>query len=80
MPNLAQMTGDDQGKLNYHMNQILKSARRAAELIEQILTFSRRTVREKKPLKLHLVLKEALNALRASYPQHEIETSRYTDM
>ncbi|MCG8551140.1 MAG: response regulator [Desulfobacterales bacterium] len=72
---LAQMTGNDPAKLNYHMNQIIKSAQRAAELIEQILTFSRRTEREKKPLKLHLVLKEALKLLRASIPATiEIET------
>nr|WP_320191036.1 response regulator [uncultured Desulfobacter sp.] len=65
---LAQMTGGDQEKLNIHMNQILKSAQRAAELIEQILTFSRQTEDEKRPLKLHLVVKEALKLLRASIP------------
>lgn len=65
---LAQITGGDQEKLNIHMNQILKSAQRAADLIEQILTFSRQTENEKRPLKLHLVVKEALKLLRASIP------------
>ena len=65
---LAQMSGDNQEKLNNHMNQILKGAQRAADLVEQILTFSRQEENEKNPLKLHLVLKEALKLLRSSIP------------
>ncbi len=65
---LAQMSGGNQEKLNIHMNQILKGAQRAADLVEQILTFSRQTENEKRPLKLHLVVKEALKLLRASIP------------
>ncbi len=65
---LAQMSGENQGKLNNHMNQILKGAQRAADLVEQILTFSHQTENEKSPLKLHLVVKEALKLLRSSIP------------
>lgn len=65
---LAQMSGGNQEKLHTQMDQILKAAQRAAELVEQILTFSRRTENEKRPLKLHLVVKEALKLLRASIP------------
>ena len=65
---LAQMSGENQEKLNNHMNQILKGAQRAAELVEQILTFSRQAEHEKNPLKLHLVVKEALKLLRSSIP------------
>lgn len=65
---LAQISGENQEKLNNHMNQILKGAQRAAELVEQILTFSRQAEHEKNPLKLHLVVKEALKLLRSSIP------------
>ncbi|NWH03959.1 response regulator [Desulfobacter latus] len=65
---LAQMSRDNQEKVNNHMNQILKGAQRAADLVEQLLTFSRQKENEKKPLKLHLVVKEALKLLRSSIP------------
>lgn len=65
---LAQMSGENQEKLNNHMNQILKGAQRAADLVEQILTFSRQGENEKSPLKLHIVVKEALKLLRSSIP------------
>jgi signal transduction histidine kinase len=65
---LAQMGGDNQGKLNTQMNQIIISAQRASELVKQILTFSRQAENGKNPLKLHLVVKEALKLLRSSIP------------
>jgi len=65
---LAQLSGDNPQKLNNHMNQILKGAQRAADLVKQILTFSRGAENEKRPLKLHLVVKEALKLLRSSIP------------
>jgi len=65
---LAQLSGDNPQKLNNHMNQILKGAQRAADLVKQILTFSRKTENEKNPLKLHLIVKEALKLLRPSIP------------
>jgi signal transduction histidine kinase/CheY-like chemotaxis protein len=65
---LAQMSGESQEKLNTHMNQILISAQRASDLVKHILTFSRQTENGKSPLKLHLVVKEALKLLRSSIP------------
>jgi signal transduction histidine kinase len=65
---LAQMSGESRDKLNTHMNQILISAQRASDLVKQILTFSRQTENVKSPLKLHLVVKEALKLLRSSIP------------
>jgi CheY-like chemotaxis protein len=50
------------------MEQILISSNRARELIDQILTFSRQTDQEKKPIKIQPVIKEALKLLRASIP------------
>ncbi|NDY72358.1 hypothetical protein DO021_11840 [Desulfobacter hydrogenophilus] len=65
---LAQLSVDNPQKLNHHMNQILKGAQRAADLVKQILTFSRKMENEKSALKLHLVVKEALKLLRSSIP------------
>ncbi len=48
--------------------EVLNAANQAKELIKQILTFSRRTETEKKPVLLQSLVKEALQLLRASIP------------
>lgn len=49
--------------------QVLRAGFRAKELIRQILTFSRRTaIGSSEPILPHLIVKEALNLLRASVP------------
>lgn len=65
---LAELNLDSPAKARGHLAQIIKGAQRAAELTQQILTFSRRTEFEKRPLSLHLILKEALKLLRSSIP------------
>ena len=50
------------------VEHILKGAYRAKDLVDQILTFSRHSDQEKKPLKLSPIFKEALYLLRASLP------------
>ncbi len=55
-------------KLEDRLSHILKGAYRARDLVDQILTFSRHTDQQKKPLQLTPILKEALNFLRASLP------------
>ncbi len=57
------------------MQEIAKGSYRAKELVEQILTFSRRAEPEGKPIHVLPIVKEALNLLRASAPQN-IEFSR----
>ena len=47
---------------------VLKAANRAKGLVQQILTFSRQSEQERKPLKIQPILKEALKLLRASLP------------
>ena len=54
-----------------------KAAYRAKELVQQILTFSRKKEHEKHPVQISLILKEALKLLRSSIPssieiKHEI--------
>lgn len=51
-----------------YINQIIQSAFRARDLVQQILTFSRRGDNQMKPMKLHPIVKEALKLLRASIP------------
>jgi PAS domain S-box-containing protein len=54
--------------LSYKLQEIIKAANRAKELVKQILAFSRRTAHERKPVQLGLVVQDALRLLRASLP------------
>lgn len=47
---------------------IIAAGMRARNLVQQILTFSRQTEHENKPLQIHLIIKEALKLLRSSIP------------
>ena len=51
-----------------YIHQILNASERARDLVNQILTFSRQTEVDLRPLSLKPVLKEALKLLRASIP------------
>jgi PAS domain S-box-containing protein len=53
-----------------HIEQIIFGGRRAADLIDQILTFSRRGEHKKSSIKLNLVVKEAIRFLRSSIPSN----------
>jgi len=55
-------------KAREYIRQIHKGARRAAELIQQILTFSRQSEHEKSLLTISVVVKEALKLLRSTIP------------
>ncbi|HEB69996.1 MAG TPA: PAS domain-containing protein [Desulfobulbus sp.] len=48
--------------------EVIGAGRRAADLVRQILTFSRKTETDKRPLRPHLVVKEALKLLHATLP------------
>ncbi|MBN1903580.1 MAG: response regulator [Deltaproteobacteria bacterium] len=65
---LARLDINDQEKLSEDIDQILRGAQRAKELVQQILTFSRKNDQELKPLKIQSVIKEALKLLRSSIP------------
>ncbi|MGB3225533.1 MAG: response regulator [Desulforhopalus sp.] len=59
----------EKGSAEAHsMNLVLHAARRAADLVQQILTFSHRHKPEKKPVKVTHVLQEVLKMIRASLP------------
>lgn len=50
------------------LNEILKASKRATELVRQILTFSRQSEQDPKPLKVQFIIKESLKMLRSSIP------------
>lgn len=56
-------------KLHEKVSRIYEASLRARDLVDQILTFSRRQSRELKPLKIQAILKEALKLLRSSIPR-----------
>lgn len=58
---------EDEG-LREDLQQVRIAADRAATLVRQILTFSRKNPENKQPLQISLIVKEALELLRASIP------------
>ncbi len=63
-----------------HLEQIAKAGRRARDVVQQILAFSRKLEQERRPIFLQTVLDEALNLLRATLPATiEIETKINAD-
>lgn len=54
--------------LQRNLSGILEAAKRAKELVQQILLFSRQGEQEQKPLQLGPLIKEALKMLRSSLP------------
>jgi C4-dicarboxylate-specific signal transduction histidine kinase len=51
-----------------HAKRVLEAGLRGRGLVKQMLTFSRKTEQEKKPLRLSSVVREAMKPLRASIP------------
>jgi len=52
------------------MEQVLKAARRARDLVKQILVFSRRSDQIRRPVQLHLVVDDALKLIRSMLPSN----------
>lgn len=65
--------------LRHNLDQVLKSADRAKNLVKQILAFSRKNTQERKPIQPDTLIKETLKLLRATLPttidiQHHISS------
>jgi len=65
---LALMQLPTDSKVHGQLTNVKKAAARAADLVRQILTFSRQTTQEKEPVQISSIIKEALKLLRASLP------------
>jgi len=51
-----------------NLKEVLRGTNRAKDLVTQILAFSRQSEKERKPIYISLIIKEALKLLRASLP------------
>jgi two-component system, cell cycle sensor histidine kinase and response regulator CckA len=59
---------DAASPIRANLQEVLKAAGRAKELVKQILAFSRKSEQEKRPVPVGLIVKETLQMLRASLP------------
>ena len=59
---------EDETELQDYLQEVLVAGGRARDLVQQILTFSRRTEKVMKPVQIEPILKEVLKLLRASLP------------
>jgi PAS domain S-box-containing protein len=71
----------EKGSLPYsNLQEVLEAGNRAKDLINQILTFSRQSGQDLKPLQLKLVVNDALKLIRATLPSSiEIQTDLKSD-
>ncbi|MBW2041055.1 MAG: MEDS domain-containing protein [Deltaproteobacteria bacterium] len=54
--------------VRHHLEEIQTASLRARDVVKQLLSFSRKTEHERKPLRLSPLIKESLKLLRASIP------------
>ncbi len=65
---LALLKIEEEAPVARDLNQVLKGAHRAKELVEQILLFSKQSEKERRPIALQPLVDEALKLLRPSIP------------
>jgi PAS domain S-box-containing protein len=65
---LAVRTLDKKSPVQKYLKQVLTASKRASDLVKQILIFSRRETKEKEPVQMSLIAKEAIKLLRSSLP------------
>jgi signal transduction histidine kinase len=65
---IAAIYAKDNRKVTESLAKVLKASERARDLVNQILSFSRQTKDERKPIEIGLIIKESLKLLRASLP------------
>lgn len=51
-----------------NMEKVMKAGQRAGELIKQILSFCRKTKKERKPISIKPIVKEVLKLIRSAFP------------
>ena len=65
---LAKMKAPKESNVVADLNQVIKSGNRAADLVQQILTVSRRHKKERRPMQLKYIVKEVVKMLKATLP------------
>jgi signal transduction histidine kinase len=77
---LCLFTVEKGSKFEFNINQILKAAERAKQMVKQILTFTRKSSSDKSPLYLKPIIHEVIDFLHASLPSTiEIRSDLSTD-
>ncbi len=65
---LALLESGQNTRQQARLEEVLKAGKRARDLVNQILTFSRQSDGERKPIRLRNILEDCLNMIRASIP------------
>ncbi len=65
---ISLLEGQKGSNFERNLREVLKAGGRAKDLVQQILTFSRQTDHELKPVQVSTIVKEVLKLLRASLP------------
>ncbi|UCF82620.1 MAG: PAS domain S-box protein [Desulfobacteraceae bacterium] len=65
---LAEYDMPEGSKTRNNLREVLNAGRRAKDLVQQILAFSRQGDQERKPMQITHIVKEALKLMRASLP------------
>ena len=60
----------DNRLIRQSIDQVLKASNRAKDLVKQILTFSRDSEQDRKPVQMHLLIDEVLKFLKVSLPEN----------
>ncbi|SLM28546.1 putative Histidine kinase [Desulfamplus magnetovallimortis] len=77
---MARFEVEGQETATYQIEQIVKAGNRARDLVKHILTFSRKGPQKRAPLEISILIKEALQLLRATIPANiEIRKSISTE-
>jgi PAS domain S-box-containing protein len=72
---IALYSVEQDSQLYNNLQEVFRAGNRAKDLVKQILTFSRQTEQERRPVQVKLIVNEALKLLRASLPS-TIEVGR----
>jgi PAS domain S-box-containing protein len=65
---LSMMDALPDSRIRNNLKEIYQASTRAREMVKQILTFSRQSEQERRPIQVTPIIKEALKMLRASLP------------
>ncbi len=72
------LSESENDRISGYLKEVMQAGNRAKELVHQILTFSRQTQQEARPVMAHLPVKEALKLVTSSLPS-TITVKRYID-
>ncbi len=81
---IALMNCASEKPVRKEIEQVIKGCERAKDLVAQILSFSRQTDMERKPIQINKIVQDLLKLLRSSMPKsinitHKIESNSYVE-